>query len=827
MSRAEAARNHLPSEGRRTPVSTYRIQLQPDFGFDAARDALDYIEALGATDLYLSPILQATPGSTHGYDVVDHSRVSEHLGGREAFERLATAAHERGMGVIVDVVPNHMAVPTPLYLNRALWSVLRDGPEESPYGEWFDGTGGEDGILMPVLGSRIGTVIASGELTLDSAVIPGEEDAGEVPVLRYYDHVFPVRAGTEDLPLTDLVERQFYRLAYWKVAAEELNYRRFFDVDTLVAVRVDDREVFDATHALLLDLYRAGHIDGFRIDHPDGLADPRGYMRWLSEATGGAWIVAEKILEGHEQLPDDWDIAGTTGYDTAWRIQAVQTDQAGALDLAALQRSVTDRQLSLEEEQDEGKRLIASDSLYAEIHRIATLAAEICHDDIRLRDHTRRSIRECLFELVIAMDRYRAYVVPGEPAPAQSVEVVNAAAKRAAKRLADDLQDTLDVVVDLVLGREVGSAGRRHEERRNELMVRFQQTCGAVMAKGVEDTAFFRWTHLISHTEVGGAPGTFAISPDEFHAFASEMVRAWPVTQTNGTTHDNKRSEDVRSRIATISQFPSEWRELVLNVAPLLTGVDGVTVNHLLQVVAGTYTEDGPIEVERLTRYIVKAAREQKIWTTWTEPDEEGERVLTERTELLLTDPAAQQEFAEFALLTADAVRTTVLSTKALQLTALGVADLFNGCETTQNFLVDPDNRRPMPVDALRTQLTEVQDRKPRTLAEEKLALVRAVLDLRRRHPDAFVGAGADYRPLAASTGHVVAFARGVEPRACTVALRLHRTFQATGGAGDHTVVLPDGRWRDVVTAAEFDGGAARLADLLADLPVAVLERVD
>ncbi|HZK05679.1 MAG TPA: malto-oligosyltrehalose synthase [Actinomycetaceae bacterium] len=825
MSRASIATSHLPKGSRRTPITTYRLQLQPDFGFAAAADAIDYLVDLGVTDLYLSPILQATPGSTHGYDVVDHSRVSDDLGGRAAFESLARKAHERGLGVIVDVVPNHMAVPTPLYHNKALWSVLREGPE-SPYASWFDGTTAEDGILMPVLGSRIGTVLANGELTLDSMVVPGFEDEGEVPVLRYFDHVFPVRAGTESLGIAEIGERQHYRLAYWKVADEELNYRRFFDVDTLLAVRVDDREVFDTTHALLLELYRDGHIDGFRIDHPDGLADPRGYMRWLSEATDGAWIAAEKILEGNEQLPADWPIAGTTGYDSSWRIGALHIDPSGALELSQVQQRITKRTLNLADEMEEGKRLVTVESLYAEIYRIAALASAICHDDIRLRDHTFRSIAQCLTELVIAMDRYRAYVVPGERAPQKSVEVINQAAKIAAERLTEDRRETLEVVVDLVLGREVGSAGRRHEDPRAELIVRFQQTCGAVMAKGVEDTAFYRWTHLISQCEVGGAPAAFALSTDEFHAWNAEMAMEWPATQTCGSTHDNKRSEDVRSRIGVISEYSREWTELVNNVGPLLKDINGTTANHLLQVLAGTWTDEGPISAERLTAYIVKAAREQKLWTSWTAPDEQAEAVLAERSRQMVEDPAVVEAFAAWTAMTADAVRTAVLGTKAIQLTSLGVADVYNGTETLQNFLVDPDNRAPMQVAQLREALGSVYARKPRTLAEEKLALTTAILHLRRRRWDAFVGPATGYKPLAASTGHVVAFARGDDPAACTVAVRLARSFAASGGAGDHTVILPDGEWRDVRSDAAYSGGEVSLADLIAESPAVVLERV-
>ena len=823
MNRPEPHRSHLPGKGRRLPVSSYRLQLQPDFTFDDARAALDHLQALGVTDIYLSPILQATPGSTHGYDVVDHSRISADLGGRAGFERLAADAHGRGMGVIVDVVPNHMAFPTPLYHNRALWSVLKDGPE-SPYATWFDGTTSEDGILMPVLGSRIGTVLASGGFAVESMAVPGFEDQGEVPVLRYFDHVFPLRTGTENLPMADLIKRQHYRLAYWKVADEELNYRRFFDVDTLAAVRVEDRAVFDATHALLLDLFRAGHIDAFRIDHPDGLADPRGYMRWLSEATGGAWIAAEKILEADEWLPTDWPVAGTTGYDASWRISTLQVDPSGATDLSWVAQSLTTPEF-LPEVIDASKREVITSSLYAEAHRIATLAADTCDRDIRLRDHTFRSLLRCLVELVVAVDRYRAYVVPGESAPPESEAVVREAAKKARGALEPDLHDTLDVVVDLVLGREVGSAGRILEDSRVELIVRFQQVCGAVTAKGVEDTAFYRWSQLTSLCEVGGSPASFGITPDEFHAWCEVMAKSWPATMTLGSTHDSKRSEDVRSRIGVISEFAPQWRVLVGGLAEKLTDVEGHTANLTWQTLAGTWTGAGPISADRFTRYLVKAAREQKLWTSWGSPDLAREEAMTLRTAALLTDPDVIAAFDGWVSLTTDTVRSSVLSTKAIQLTCLGVADTYQGCETTQDFLVDPDNRAPMDVTGLSELLTSRRSQK--SLAAEKIDLTAAILRLRARRPECFVGATARYRPLAASTGHVVAFARGDVPGVVTVATRLARTVQQAGGFRNHTVILPEGQWRDVRSGRTWGAGEVRLADLLATCPAAVLERVE
>lgn len=819
-------RTHLPSSGRRTPVSTYRLQLGPELTFDQARDQLDYLDDLGVTDLYLSPILQAAPGSTHGYDIVDHAAIAESMGGRAGFERLTDAAHARGMGVIVDVVPNHMGVPTPLFHNKALWSILKDGPT-SPYAAWFDENAESgDGVLMPVLGARIGTVLANGEITLEHRVIPGLEDEGPAPVLVYFDHVFPVRAGTETLPLPLCVQEQFYRLAYWKVADEELNFRRFFDVDTLVAVRVEDPDVFDATHALLLELFHEGRIDGFRIDHPDGLADPRGYLRRLSMATGGAWIAAEKILEGHEELPGDWPVAGTTGYDASWRISALHCDPNGAGDLGSIAHLITgDIPGTLPTVIETSKREVATTSLFAEVHRLATLADAICRDDIMLRDHTFSWIRACLTEMIVALDRYRAYIVPGEPAPEASIEIVNETARLARITLADELHETLDVVVDLILGREVGAEGRMQREQRDELVIRFQQVCGAVTAKGVEDTAFYRWTQLVSLNEVGSNPDAWSINSDEFHQWASAMAGEWPATMTCGTTHDTKRSEDVRSRIGVLAQYSSEWRALLTKLHPYAEGLEGHTENLLWQTLVGTWTAEGPIERERLEAYMLKAAREQKLWTSWTHGDPDREKELSAFIERLYADGDIMGAFDDWYEFTNDSVRTSVLSRKAIQLTCLGVADNYQGCETLQNYLVDPDNRQQTDFQQLAATAAALDTRPPQTLAEEKQHLTREILRLRRRRHSSFVGPDAAYRPLPSSTGHAVCFARGDDPQVVTVAARLHRVIEHQHGFTEHTVVLPEGRWRDVLTDTRFDGGSVLIADLLHHYPAAVLER--
>lgn len=837
-----------PPEGRPVPVSTYRLQLGPDLTLDDARSRLPYLARLGVTHLYLSPVLTAAPGSTHGYDVVRHDQVAPELGGRPALERLAAEARAAGLGLVLDVVPNHMAVPTPAWHNRALWSVLAEGPA-SPYASWFDVDWSADGVLlMPVLARRIGAVLADDELRLDTIEIPGSHEPGQDPepgsgpqsttqtVLRYFDHVFPVRAETEHLSMAELVDRQHYRLAYWKVADEELNYRRFFDVGTLAAVRVEDPEVFEATHRLTTGLVTGGLVDGLRIDHPDGLADPQGYLDRLAEATGDSWVVVEKILAPDEELPEDWATAGSTGYEALWRINAAFVDPSGAAELGAVMHRLTgDSTDLLPTLVEQAKREMLEGSLYAEVHRLTDLAAEICRDDPLLRDHTWRSLRDCLVELLVAADRYRYYVRPGRPVHPEVLTAMEHCVERARQRVAEDREETLDVLALLLAGREAGSAGRTREPRRDELVVRFQQVCGAVMAKGVEDTAFYRWTHLISLCEVGGAPETFAVSPSALHAWAARAQQHAPVAMVGLSTHDTKRSGDVRARLGVLSEVAAEWSDLVetlqaatAEVRPSL--LDGRTENLWWQTLAGTWTQDGPIGLDRLHAYLTKAMRESKTVTTWTAPDEPYEQAVLDFATATLEAPGVSEAvaaaFGGWVRRTAPGVRAAVLGTTLVQLTVPGVADVYQGTETTSVALVDPDNRRAVDHRALDEALARIDaGEPPRTLGEEKLLVVSRTLRARRDHAASFTGARAGYQPLPSSSGHALAFARTVdgEPRVVTVATRLALALDRLGGWGDHTVVLPPGRWTDVLTGRCVAGGSADLADLLQELPVALL----
>ena len=828
---------HVPAQGRRTPVTTYRLQMGSTLTFDDTRRLVPYLRDLGVTDVYLSPVLAAAPGSTHGYDVVDHTRISEAMGGRAGLERLAADVHKAGMGLVLDIVPNHMAVPTPAWHNLPLWSVLRDGPD-SPYASWFD-VPIEAPILMPVLGARIGKVLADEQLVLERMIVPTEPERGEQWVLRYFDHVFPVAEGTQSLPMHVLVGRQHYRLAYWKVGDAETNYRRFFDVGTLAAIRVEEPEVFAGSHELVLDLLRTGTVDALRVDHPDGLADPTGYLNQLWEATDGAWIVAEKILAPDEPLPVGWHVAGTTGYGASWRIDQLQVDQGGATRLGGLMHELTGQgPIDYERVVEQAKREVIHGSLAAEVNRLARLLDELTVQDVRLRDHTLHDLRACVVELLIAAQRYRAYVRPGQAADPDQAAVLHADAERARSRLEADQSETLDMVVALLLGEPVGSEGLTASPLRTEAVIRFQQVCGAVTAKGVEDTAFYRWTHLTSLTEVGGDPSGFALGADEAHAWADRVQDLWPCTMVTSTTHDTKRGEDVRARLDVLASYAEEWTDMVRRLRAATedarpTDLDGRTENLLWQTLWGTWAPDSddPMTADRLTAYLIKASREQKGWTTWSAPDIDREQGLTDYATHLLTDPDTANELNAFAALTAKDVSSIILANKAMALTWLGVADIYQGSELTRTSLVDPDNRRAVDYDGedgLRAMLSQVSaGSSPRTLDQEKLRLTHRLAQLRAERPDTFVGPRSGYRAVPVTTSHAFAYARLLdeEPDVVVIVRRLGRRLRRLGGWREECVVLPDGQWTEVLTEESVDGGAQRLADVVGDLPVVVLAR--
>jgi (1->4)-alpha-D-glucan 1-alpha-D-glucosylmutase len=798
----------------------YRLQLRPGAGFHEAAALADYITALGITHAYLSPVLQAAPGSAHGYDTVDHTRLSDELGGRQGFTALVDALHDAGVGVVVDVVPNHMAIPAPERLNAPLWSVLREGPV-SPYAGWFDiaWSAHEGRLLMPVLGEPLSDVLDAGELTLDAA--------GDEPVLRYHEHVFPLAAGTEELPLSELVNRQHYRLAHWQVGTQELNYRRFFDVNTLIGVRVEEPDVFTATHQLLVELVEDGSIDGLRVDHPDGLADPRGYLRRLADVTGGAWVVAEKILEDGEQLPDDWPCAGTTGYDALNSLTELFVDPAGERPLTAVYATFTDDKATFRDVANDSKRHVVTTVLRAEVARLTDLLVDICGQEVWRSGHTRRALAEAVEEILVAFPVYRAYVHSGEPPPQASVQLLDEAAN-VTRTCVPHRAAEVDLVRDLALGR-YGSAGARAE-----FVTRFQQTCGPVMAKGVEDTAFYRWPRFLALNEVGGNPARFGVGTAEFHARNVERQREWPVGMTALSTHDTKRGEDVRARLAVLSELPDEWaatvREWWTAAAPYRStaGWPDATAEYLLwQTLVGAW----PLDVERAWTYAEKAAREAKRHTSWTDPDPEYDDALRAFVGGVFADAPLMQRVATFVNRIAPYAAANTLAQKLVQLTMPGVPDVYQGTEAGAFSLVDPDNRRPVDFDRLRRQLAELDaGARPAPASDldaAKLLVTSRALRLRRDHPEWF-DARATYEPLVAygpAAAHVVAFARA--RHVVAVAPRLPLGLERAGGWRDTTIELPPGNWRDVLTGARQERAAQQtalpVAELLAGFPVALL----
>jgi (1->4)-alpha-D-glucan 1-alpha-D-glucosylmutase len=823
---------------RGVPTATYRVQLTPSFGFAEAARQVDYLHDLGVSHLYLSPVLQAAPGSTHGYDVVDHNRISAELGGEEGLRALVAELHARGMGAVADIVPNHMAVPTPESLNSALWSVLVQGPD-SPFARWFDidWEAQDRAMLMPVLGRRIGECLDAGEITLDRAG----------PRLRYYDHAFPVRPGTEDLDLPELLEAQWYRLAYWRVGDEELNYRRFFDIDTLAALRTEDEEVFGATHRLLLDLVAEGVLDGLRVDHPDGLADPRGYLRRLERATGGTWIVVEKVLETGEVLPADWLCAGTTGYDAVGMVGGLFVDPAGEAGLTGTHQRLTGSPADFHALAAEAKRQVLDGSLRAELGRLVEILTEICRGDVHLADHTERDLATALVKLIVAMPVYRAYCLPGQEPPPASVAVLEQASAAARAALPAERHAALGLIAELALGR----LGADTDPARAEFCIRFQQTCAPVMAKGVEDTALYRWSRLSCLNEVGGDPTRFGVSPAEFHAFCARLQRDWPATMTALSTHDTKRSEDVRARLAVLSELPGEWDAAVtswIGMAGATAGQpdgqpDGETAYLMWQTLLGAW----PIEADRLTDYLRKAAREAKTHTCWTEPDEAYEKALLGFAERVCANEEVRAGVRAFAERAAGATRVNVLGQKLLQLTMPGIPDTYQGQELVAAALVDPDNRRPVDYQPRRRLLAKLPAGRTgavvapggaRLSAEggarvgpdggldaEKLRVTAAALRLRRARPELF-GADAGYRALAVSgpaAAHAVAFARA--EAVVAVATRLSVSLDGDGGWRGTRLELPAGRWTDLLTGARYEGGPRPLAALLETMPVALLVR--
>ena len=881
---------------RPAPRATYRVQLHAGFTLDDAAAIVPYLSELGVSHLYTSPILQAAPGSTHGYDVVDHARVGTELGGAAAFGRLTDALRAHGMGLVLDIVPNHMAISGEE--NRWWWDVLEHGPS-SRWAASFDVDWDppesrlRNVILLPVLPDHYGRVLEAGGLRL--------ERDGARPLIAHGDRRFPldprtlapivaaaaddagsdelafIGAALADLPpstssdaelvarrqrdaevlagrldelmrdgtlaaaldaqiaginrdadrLDRLLEEQNYRLAFWRASSRDLGYRRFFDIDELIGLRMEDEAVFAETHRLLLGWVADGLVDGLRIDHPDGLRDPAGYFARLRRAAPDAWIVVEKILEADEALPAAWPIDGTTGYRFANLATGLYIDAEGEAAMTELWASVADAGPDWGAIVAEARDEVLSSVLGSDVNRLTDLLVAVCEANRRYRDFTRHELHHALRAVASRLPVYRTYATSTPACLSDRDRRLIEEAVGAGAAARPDLDPVLFELLGRVLRLELDGP------LATELAMRFQQLTPAAMAKGVEDTAFYRHHRLVALNEVGGDPGRFGTPVATFHRHMSEAAAEWPSAMLALSTHDTKRSADLRARLALLSEDPAGWRaavEQLTRASEPYRSADGSPTSADAYLVFQTVVGAWPIDADRVAAYLEKASREAKLHTSWTAPDAAYDDALARFVRGSMGDPQFVAAVEEVVAPLVDAGWRAALGQLALELTAPGVPDLYQGSELWDLALVDPDNRRPVDY-ALRVRLLEEAGRSDATGAWAhrdaglpKLWLIRYALDLRRRHPHAF-GAMGGYRQIAADgpcAEAVIAFERGGE--IVTIVPRLVVAVEHAGWA-DTRLALPDGRWRNL-DGVEHEG-SVELATLLARFPVAILERTE
>ena len=877
------------------PVSTYRLQLHRGFTFDDAAAIAKYLYDLGVSHVYCSPYLQAAPGSLHGYDVVSHQHVNAELGGEEAHRRFSVRLGQNGLGQILDIVPNHMAIGRE---NRFWWDVLENGAS-SRYASFFDIDWHpserrlRNKVLTPVLADQYGRVLESGGIVvardgpnflieaagqsfpaspasiatilsratrfvksdaLDFAAdslrrLPRPTLEDRAAVLGRHRDLSVIksllaRACEEDREtclaidravveinrdhdaLDEFLNQQNYRLSYWKTADQQLGYRRFFDVNNLIGLRMERPHVFEETHAHILTWLREGVLDGVRMDHPDGLRDPLQYFERLRAEAPHAWIVGEKILARGEFLRSEWPIDGTTGYDFLNMALGLLVDSNGMGQLTEVYGNFTDAATHFPTVAHEKKIAVAQEALGSDVNRLASIFVDLCENRRNQRDFTRAEIRRGIRELAACFAVYRTYVVPQRSEICDEDRRVIADAVRCAKDNRTDVDPGLFDFFEQVMTFEVTG------KLETEFVLRFQQFTSPVMAKGVEDTAFYCFDRLTALCEVGGDPGRHGVTISEFHAFQTTMHRTHPLTMTTLSTHDTKRADDVRARLAVLSEVPKKFAAAIqgwsrLNEELKTQGSpDAQTEYFLYQTLIGTW----PITADRIKAYMQKAMREAKLQTSWVANNKAFEDSLDRFVDTIFTKDAFVASLSLFVKTVEYAGRVNSLAQTLLKHTAPGVPDLYQGAELWDNSLVDPDNRRPVDY-ALRTHLLEeISDMQPNQILARmdeglpKLHVIHTSLLLRRKYPGWF-GPDAAYTPILADgpkQEHVVAYLRG--QNVLTVVPRLW--VKLGGDWAGTTITVPQGTWHNLLTGEVLQAeGEIAMERMLTRFPVALLTR--
>ncbi|SMF29987.1 maltooligosyl trehalose synthase [Azospirillum oryzae] len=922
-----------PAAGKPIPRATYRVQLNGEFGFDRTAAIADYIARLGVSHLYASPYMKARPGSTHGYDIVNHNELNPEVGDQNDFRDLVEALKRNNLGQILDFVPNHMGVGGS---DNEWWlNVLEWGPD-SPYAGYFDIEWESDyrylqgKVLVPFLGDQYGAVLVSGGLELRF-----DPETGSFAVWAYGSHKLPVRPqdygtilgsdhpdleriadafthlmdarphqlrGASDLKaelaglvatrpdvadainqrlavfrgyqgeidtwghLHELIACQNWRVAYFKVAADDINYRRFFNINELAGLRMDEQELFDVAHRMVLAMVADGTLDGIRIDHIDGLIDPKSYCERLVAASSKPfYLVVEKILARHERLREDWPIDGTTGYEYANLMGGLFVDPKAEETFTRLYADFIGRRDDFEEVVRQCKIRIMESEMASELNVLSRKASRIARSNPATADFTANILHQALKETIARFPVYRTYVDGGVPSDLdrRDIDWAISQARRVEQGPDGSVYDFLQrlLTTDLVAAPKSGYSHRQV----TRFAMRFQQYSGPVMAKGLEDTAFYRYNRLVALNEVGGHPDHFGVSVSAFHRANQDRARNWPGNMLASTTHDTKRGEDTRARLYALSEMPEEWERQVQTWSRLLRArrgdVEGTAPPDrndeylFYQLLLGAWPAEltgASVEqidqsamtafAERIVGAMTKSMREAKVHSTWAAPNEtyEGAVVSFIHDALDVTRRNAFLEaFLPFQATLARIGMVNGLSQALLKLTSPGVPDIYQGCELWNLSLVDPDNRLPVDYDARRKLLDEVEEVVERgavsgllerwTDGAVKLAVTRQALAVRAEMPEVF--SAGEYLPLEATgdrADHVVAYARRSGEDTVLVAVpRLVGQLGESPDWGNTAIPLPRGtRWRNRLTGAEVEGGDAVMATtLFADLPVALLSQ--
>ncbi len=880
------------------PRATVRLQLHAGFPFDAATELVEYFHRLGVSHIYASPLTRARPGSIHGYDTVDYGAVNPELGGEAALRRLVARLREFDMGLIADIVPNHMSTAQE---NAWWWSVLSLG-RHSPYASYFDIDWESDDpalrgkVLAPFLGEPYGVALGSGLLALERA------SGGNEFQIAYFDARFPIAeafaaevetqlkkaARAYDATcaegcarLHELLERQHYRLAWWRTAAEEINWRRFFELSDLVGMRIECRQVRDAVHELCLRLYAQGLIDGVRVDHVDGLSDPEAYCLYLRKSLVALtsarpasaprtppYIVVEKILAAEEILPPAWQVQGTTGYDFMNQVGALLHDPSGEYALTQRWQQLSGEQRGFEQIVHDVRRKLLAQNFAGECEALVKVLHGLARADLVTRDWGAPAIRRVLVELLVFFPVYRTYAtVQGRVASDELVFGIAVRRARASLRWAE--QPLLDLLAGWLGGQapiEVGEGAARAD--RLEAIRRFQQLTAPLAAKAVEDTGFYRYGRLLSRNEVGADPAVFSLDVEAFHHKVLERAVHYPDAMLVCATHDHKRGEDARARLAVLSELSSEWLHLVdgwirrhavykkqagQQLAPAIADE-----YMLYQTLFGAWpldmsSADGEglkLLAERVGDWQTKSLREAKLRSSWVLPADEYERACNGFLHAVLDTRRNGRTLLEISAFVSRAGAVGALNSLAqtlLRLTVPGVPDLYQGTELWDFSLVDPDNRRAVDYQQRRAFLA-VKGGEPELVAcwrdgRIKFELIRRTLALRRCVPELFQRG--DYLPLPVNgeaREHVLAFARRHQGHTliiivphCAAELVLASSLATPVphvpelAWGDTSIevssLVRDGSLQHVLTGrlANVANGQLAVREALADFPVALL----